>query len=185
MDFVFSLVFVVLINVDGNKAVRAINTVDRSLELQVAAAWLPDTYNVKVNHIKNEDLVGEYRPWGSLTRFLSHGMYVNLTRFSMVRASFKQGTRTDGHYHAVSEEAYFVESGTANISTWDPKNPDTTHQTFSLNPGDYLSIPRGLAHRVFAGSEEKFICLVIASPPFSFWDQFFPACQPSHHNPMN
>ncbi len=36
-----------------------------------------------------------------------------------------------------------------------------------------LSIPKGTAHKVTVTSKEKFSCLVIASPPFSFWDQFF------------
>ena len=184
MDFVFSLVLVVLVNVDGGNVARAINPVDRSLERQVAAAWLPDAYGVKPSHIKYDDLVDEDRPWGKLTRFFSHGTGANLSKFSVVRASFGRGTSTDGHYHAVSEEAYLVESGTADISTWDPKNPDAAHKTFNLNPGDYLSIPRGHAHRVFAGSVENFVCLVIASPPFSFWDQFFPTRQPSRRQPM-
>ena len=178
MDFVFSLVLVILVNIDGANITRTINPVDRSLELQVAAAWLPDVYRVKPNHIKHNDLVSEDRPWGRLSRFFSNEDFVNLSRFSMVRASFGPGTSTDGHYHVVSEEAYFVESGTADILTWDPKNPDTTHETFKINPGDYLSIPRGHAHRVYVDSVEKFTCLVIASPPFSFWDQFFPTVHP-------
>lgn len=184
IDFVFSLVLVILVNADRSSAANAINPIDPSWERQVTDAWLPDPYGVKTNHIKHEDLAREYRPWGNLTRFFSHESCANLSRFSMVRASFERNTRTDGHYHAVSEEAYFVESGSANISTWDPKRPDATHKTFRLNPGDYLSIPKSHAHRVFVGPKEAFVCLVIASPPFSFWDQFFPARQPSRHDMM-
>ena len=185
MDFVFSLVLVILINVNGSNITRTINPVDPDMARQIATMWLPDLYDVKLNHIKSAELVDEHRPWGKLTRFFSYENGANLDRFSIVRASFEQNTSTDGHYHAVSEEAYFVESGTEDISTWDPKNPDATHRVFNLNPGDYLSIPKGRAHRVFAGAMEKFVCLVIASPPFSFWDQFFPIHPPPALQPFS
>ena len=66
-----------------------------------------------------------------------------------------------------------MEKGTADIVTWDPKNPDDEIR-FEVKPGDYLTIPKGRAHRVFVTSKKDFECIVIASPPFSFWDQFFP-----------
>ncbi len=54
------------------------------------------------------------------------------------------------------------------------RNPKNNKTISSVKIGDYLSIPKGIAHKIIVTSQEKFSCLVIASPAFSFWDQFFP-----------
>ncbi|MCE2508321.1 MAG: cupin domain-containing protein [Nitrosopumilaceae archaeon] len=107
-------------------------------------------------------------------RFASSGGAPTLPNFSLARASFDPGSTTDGHYHAVSEEAYLVESGSADILVWDPKDANAERKTYHVVAGSCLAIPRGMAHRVFADPTEGLVCVIVASPPFSFWDQFFP-----------
>ena len=67
-----------------------------------------------------------------------------------------------------------VESGSADILVWNPKNIDEECRTYHVDVGNCLTIPHGMAHRVFADAIKGFTCVVVASPPFSFWDQFFP-----------
>ena len=178
MDIVFSVALVTMIRIDGRSIPCDICMVDRDVERQVATTWLPDKYDKMPCHINEKDLVREIRPWGNLFRFVPNNGAASLERFSTVRASFEPGTNTDGHYHAVSEEAYLVESGVADILVWDPNDLDRNHKTYHMKTGDYLSIPRGQAHRVFVDSVEKFVCVIVASPSFSFWDQFFPVNPP-------
>ena len=170
MDFVFSIILLILIKTDPEKLTAGIHTVSKHIQKEVSMISEPDLYTLQPELIQNEKLNADSRPWGKLFRFTSKQ---DLKNFSVVRAVFEPNSNTDGHYHAVSEEAYIVESGTANILTWDPQNPHEK-TTFNVKSNDYLSIPKGHAHKVIVTSDEKFSCLVIASPPFSFWDQFFP-----------
>ena len=169
MDFVFSTILLILIKADRDDLAAGIHPVPEDIQQEVAATSEPTSYASQPELLQCEKLNPQGRPWGRLFRFSSRH---ELESFSLVRAVFTPGSKTDGHYHAVSEEAYVVESGTADIMTWNPQNM-LESTTFSVK-GDYLSIPRGMAHRVAVTSDEEFSCLVIASPPFSFWDQFFP-----------
>lgn len=174
IDIVFSLALATIMSVSGRHLPRSIHPVDPDVERRVADATLPTRHVTRSNHINKAELMHESRPWGGLSRFVPVGLEPPLTRFSTVRASFKPSATTDGHYHAISEEAYLAESGAANIVVWDPKAANTESKTYHVTAGDYLSIPRGMAHRVFADAVDGFVCIVVASPPFSFWDQFFP-----------
>lgn len=174
MDVVFSTALATMIGTDCHKLSNSIHPVSAGTEKLVATTLLPPKYCVMPNHIMEEDLIREGRPWGSLFRFVPPKGAPTLTRFSTARASFDPGSTTDGHYHAVSEEAYLVEEGSADIVVWDPKDANVGRQTHHVVAGSYLSIPRGMAHRVFADPIEGFVCVIVASPPFSFWDQFFP-----------
>src|SRR5260370_41886732 len=89
------------------------------------------------------------------------------------RAGFPIGTaETIGHYHLHSEEVYVVEQGSAEITTWPYAEPNA-RASFLVNVGDCVIIPPEYAHQVLVNSSIDFVCLVFASPPFSFWDQFF------------
>lgn len=170
MDFVFSLMALTAVETDPSNLSCMIHPVDLSIERRVANLCVAGPESIRPHVIRPHELLGEQRPWGYLCRFVRNEP--GLERFSVARASFKPGSNTDGHYHIESEEAYVAETGAANIITWDPKDPSTT-TAFDVKPGDYLVIPRGCAHRVVA-SAKGFECLIVASPPFSFWDQFFP-----------
>ena len=170
MDFVFSVMLLTAIKTKPESLETSICLISQDIQKEIVILSEHVTDLLQANLIQNNKLSGEDRPWGKLFRFSSSQ---DLKNFSLVRATFEPNCTTEGHYHAVSEEAYVVESGTADIFTWNPKNIDDK-TTFNVKPGDYLSIPKGMAHKVIVTSQEKFSCLVIASPPFSFWDQFFP-----------
>ena len=117
------------------------------------------------------ELAIDERPYGGVIKFGLPGEH--LGRFSCARAIFRPDSKTEGHYHLVSEEAYFVEQGSARITLRKYNTPDTK-MTYEIMAGDYLTIPVGYVHYVAVTSLQDFVILVIASPPFSFWDQFFP-----------
>lgn len=120
--------------------------------------------------IAPEQLKAGDRPFGSVTPIAVSGVN-GIRSFTIARAVFDAGSTTSGHYHHRSEEVYIAENGEARISVWDPKKTGSA-QDFNMSPGQFLVVPEGMAHQVFA--KEKFVCLVVACPGFSFWDQFFP-----------
>ena len=174
MDVVFATALATMLCMGGRRLSNSIHPVDADAEKLVAATLLHPGYCAESKHIMKGDLVCEARPWGNLFRFASPGGAPTLPNFSLARASFDPGSTTDGHYHAVSEEAYLVESGSADILVWDPKDANAERKTHHVVAGSCLAIPRGMAHRVFADPTEGLVCVIVASPPFSFWDQFFP-----------
>jgi mannose-6-phosphate isomerase-like protein (cupin superfamily) len=116
------------------------------------------------------------RPYGGVFPF--HNELSSVANLSVVRAWFRPESQTRGHYHRRSQESYYAEKGAANILIWHKDTPDEV-QTFSMQPGDYLLVPENYFHDVHVTSSEDFECLVIATPPFMLWDQFFkPEAEP-------
>ena len=61
--------------------------------------------------------------------------------------STKQGCRLGDHHHNYSE-LYFVISGQVTFTSEDPQNKDRV--TYTMQPGDRLLVPTGIAHRADA-----------------------------------
>ena len=110
------------------------------------------------------------RPYGFVIPF--KGVASLLEGLNLVRAVFRPQSETIGHYHLVSEEAYYIESGGARMTLWHFERTSEVY-TFDVIPGDYVSVPRKYAHRIVVTSEDDFICLVASAPPFSPSDQYF------------
>lgn len=121
-------------------------------------------------HIKTHSLDSIEKPYGEIRPFHNHLSEVANT--SVARVRYRGGDKTRGHYHNRSEEAFYVESGTAKVDIWPVSNPGD-RVTYNLEAGDYLLVPKKYFHDVSATSKEDFVCLVISSSPFSHWDQFF------------
>lgn len=121
-------------------------------------------------HIRTRTLPMSERPYGGVSPF--HTSLNDVAHFSVARALFRSGSKTRGHYHRRSQEAYMVERGVAHIAIWHKDHPED-RQKFVVEAGDYLLVPENHFHDVMVPGAEDFECLVVASPPFSFWDQFF------------
>lgn len=127
-------------------------------------ASCPPTY------VKTRTLTMDHKPYGGIIPF--HNEISNAANLSVARVLFRSGAGTRGHYHRRTQESYYVEKGSASLKIWPSENhADVT--TYSLEPGDYLLVPENYFHDVQVTSSEDFECLVIATPPFSPWDQFF------------
>ena len=121
-------------------------------------------------YVKTRQLSVSERPYGGVFPF--HNELSHTANLSVVRAWFKANTKTRGHYHKRSQEAYYAEKGIADIILWHADRP-AAKVTYAVEPGDYLLVPENYFHDVKVTSKEDFECLVIATPPFQIWDQFF------------
>jgi mannose-6-phosphate isomerase-like protein (cupin superfamily) len=82
---------------------------------------------------------------------------------SLAEASLPAGGVTERHYHAVSEEIYFVLEGEGRLEI------DGEEQV--VRPGDAALIPPGARHSIEALSQLRFLCCCAA--PYSHEDTFF------------
>lgn len=121
-------------------------------------------------YVKTRQLGILDRPYGGVFPF--HNDLSHVANHSVARAWFKAGTKTRGHYHRRTQEAYYAENGAADIILWHVDTPDNK-VTHKVGPGDYLLVPENYFHDVVVTSDDDFECLVIATPPFQVWDQFF------------
>ena len=95
---------------------------------------------------------------GSTIRELHH-----TAEQSLAAASVPAGSETQRHYHAVTEEIYFLLEGTGEMEV------DGTHRR--VGPGDAVLIPAGARHQISAETALRFLCC--CAPPYSDADTFF------------
>jgi mannose-6-phosphate isomerase-like protein (cupin superfamily) len=82
---------------------------------------------------------------------------------SLAEASLASGQSTQRHYHAASEEIYFVLEGEGDL--------DVDGELRRLRPGDAALIPPGAWHEITAASPLRFLCCCV--PPYRDEDTFF------------
>jgi mannose-6-phosphate isomerase-like protein (cupin superfamily) len=87
------------------------------------------------------------------------------TEQSLAEARLPAGGRTQRHYHAVSEEIYFITAGRAEM--------ELDGERIELGTGEAVAIPPGAWHEVTAlGTEElRFLCC--CAPPYRHEDTYF------------
>ena len=119
-------------------------------------------------HTRNLETIT--KPYGTLTPF--HNEMSLQANISVARVIFKAGSNTRGHNHLRTQESYYAEGGSARIILWSTSK-QTDRSEHILNAGDYLLVPEHYYHDVQVIGKISFECLVIASPPFDVWDQFF------------
>jgi mannose-6-phosphate isomerase-like protein (cupin superfamily) len=82
---------------------------------------------------------------------------------SLAEATLLPGGSTQRHYHALTEEIYFVLEGEGEMEV------DGRWQ--HIVPGDAVLIPAGAWHSTTATSELRFLCC--CAPPYSHEDTYF------------
>lgn len=82
---------------------------------------------------------------------------------SLAEASLAPGQSTERHYHAASEEIYFVLEGEGEL--------EIDGEQSRVAAGDAALIPAGAWHEISAVSSLRFLCC--CSPPYSDDDTFF------------
>ena len=95
---------------------------------------------------------------GSTIRELHH-----TAEQSLAEASLPAGSRTERHYHALTEEIYFVLDGEGDL--------ELDGETRRVVPGDAALIPPGARHEITARGDLRFLCC--CSPPYSHDDTYF------------
>jgi mannose-6-phosphate isomerase-like protein (cupin superfamily) len=82
---------------------------------------------------------------------------------SLAEATLPAGAATDRHYHAASEEFYFLLDGRGEM--------EIDGETRVVAAGDAIMIPAGAWHQIRAIDPLRFLCC--CSPPYSHEDTFF------------
>jgi mannose-6-phosphate isomerase-like protein (cupin superfamily) len=97
---------------------------------------------------------------GSTIRELMHA-----ANQSLAEATLSPGQQTERHYHAASEELYYVLEGEAEM--------EVDGERSAVVPGDAILIPPGAWHQITAtsGSELRFLCC--CAPAYDHADTFF------------
>lgn len=120
--------------------------------------------------VQTKQLQSIAKPYGGIFPF--HNELNDIANLSVARVWFNAGSKTRGHYHRRTQEAYYIEQGTAEIILWPYDNPEQM-KAYRVAAGDYLLVPENYFHDVRVTSAEELVALVIATPPFMIWDQFF------------
>jgi mannose-6-phosphate isomerase-like protein (cupin superfamily) len=82
---------------------------------------------------------------------------------SLAEATLAAGQSTQRHYHAASEEIYFVLEGEGDL--------EIDGERRRVGVGDAALIPAGAWHEIVATSPLRFLCC--CAPPYSNDDTFF------------
>lgn len=100
---------------------------------------------------------------GSTIRSILDRANAPVSNQSLAEASLPAGCATDRHYHAASEEIYFILEGEGTM--------EVDGDTLTVGPGDGILIPPGAWHQITAAQDLRFLCC--CAPPYSHEDTFF------------
>lgn len=100
---------------------------------------------------------------GSTIRSLLDRANAPVANQSLAEATLPAGTSTERHYHAVSEEFYYVLEGSGRMEIDGMEN--------DVEPGDAILIPPGAWHQITATEAMRFLCC--CAPPYAHDDTFF------------
>ena len=84
---------------------------------------------------------------------------------SLAEATLPPCGETQRHYHKVSEEFYFITSGTGQM--------ELDGEIAEVKPGDAILIPAGAWHQIKALGESELKLLCCCAPPYSHDDTYF------------
>ncbi|MGC4046608.1 MAG: cupin domain-containing protein [Armatimonas sp.] len=78
---------------------------------------------------------------------------------SLAEATIPAGAATQPHYHPITEEIYYILSGSGLM-----RFPDCEHRVV---PGDAIAIPPGTPHQLINKGEGELVLLCCCSPAYS------------------
>jgi len=86
----------------------------------------------------------------------------SLKRQSLAEATLHPGKATEEHYHATSEEIYYVLRGTARMRI--------EGETRNVEAGDGIAIPPGKCHKLWNTGSGDLVFLCLCVPPYEHDD---------------
>ena len=102
---------------------------------------------------------------GSEIRVLLDGEVASAANQSLAEAVLAPGQATERHYHARTEEIYYLLEGTGEMEV------DGDRRT--VEPGDAVLIPPGARHQITETHAGPLLFLCCCAPPYSHEDTFF------------
>ena len=89
---------------------------------------------------------------------------------SLAEARLPPGASTQEHYHAKTEEIYFVTAGQGRMRI--------EHETAEVRVGDAIAIPPGKRHKLWNTGQEPLRLLCCCSPSYEHSDTFITETAP-------
>ena len=83
---------------------------------------------------------------------------------SLAEARLAPGAATTPHHHKVTEEIYYILTGTAAMTLGTETRP--------VGPGDAIAIPPGLRHTITNTGSEELVFLCTCAPGYEHSDTF-------------
>jgi len=101
---------------------------------------------------------------GSTIRELMAHRNSGIRQQSLAEARLAAGCATTPHHHAVTEEIYYILSGTAAMTLGDETRP--------VGPGDAIAIPPGMRHTILNTGSSELVFLCTCAPGYEHDDTF-------------
>ena len=101
---------------------------------------------------------------GSTIRELLAHRNSSIRQQSLAEARLGVGCATTPHHHAVTEEIYYILSGTASMTLGDETRP--------VGPGDAIAIPPGARHTIRNTGDAELGFLCTCAPGYEHTDTF-------------
>lgn len=101
---------------------------------------------------------------GSTIRELLAHRNSAIRKQSLAEARLAPGAATTPHHHAVTEEIYYILSGTAAMTLG--------HETRPVGPGDAIAIPPGCRHTIRNTGPTELVFLCTCAPGYEHTDTF-------------
>ena len=101
---------------------------------------------------------------GSTIRELMAHRNSAIRQQSLAEARLAPGAATIPHHHAVTEEIYYILSGTAEMTLG--------HESRGVGPGDAIAIPPGLRHTIRNTGPKELVFLCTCAPGYEHADTF-------------
>ncbi len=101
---------------------------------------------------------------GSTIRELLAHRNSSIRNQSLAEARLAVGAATIPHHHAVTEEIYYILSGSAEMTLGE--------ETRGVGPGDAIAIPPGLRHTIRNTGGEELVFLCTCAPGYEHADTF-------------
>jgi mannose-6-phosphate isomerase-like protein (cupin superfamily) len=112
---------------------------------------------------------------GSTIRELLAHRNSSIRKQSLAEARLAVGAATIPHHHAVTEEIYYILSGTAEMTI--------EQESRSVEAGDAIAIPPGQRHTIRNTGTDELVFLCTCAPGYEHVDTFLePAAEPPSAN---
>lgn len=102
---------------------------------------------------------------GSTIRELIGLLTAPVENQSLAEATLEPGQATTRHYHAESEELYFLLEGSGEM--------EVAGELATVGSGDAILIPPGAWHQIHAGADSPLRFLCCCAPPYRHEDTYF------------
>ena len=124
--------------------------------------WRENRVNMDI--VNQRDTVPFTTVDGSTIRELLAHRNSSIRQQSLAEARLGVGCATVPHHHAVTEEIYYILSGTGDMTLGDESRP--------VSPGDAIAIPPGMLHTIRNTGPAELVFLCTCAPCYEHADTF-------------